>query len=1119
MLKRFVLVFATAALVCLGSMQAQDTGRISGTVTDSSGAVVTGAAVRIVNTQTAIERTMQTDVSGRYEIPRLPVGPYSVSVSMQGFQTASVPNLDLHIDQDLRVDVQMRVGSTAETVEVTAAPPLTETSSSEIGNVIQENRVRELPLNGRNILQLALLAPGATEAEPQSGVERFTFNSGGFTVSINGGRTDQNLYVLDGIWNGVVYFNQQNINPTVDMISEFRVKGTNADASSGFGHGGIVTYATRSGGNDFHGKLWEFVRNDIFDAKNYFDTKKPAYRQNQFGGVFSGPLFRGKYKSFFAVSYEQLQIRKGLTAVQTLPTAKQISGDFSADRPIFDPLTTRPDPARPGQFIRDRFLNNIIPANRIAAPSAYLASFLPKLAVGGVGNYINNSKRTNRRDQANVRLDHSLSQRDQVFARFTLANFLGIEPLGVGTGANPPFNILPVTENAFSRNLALGWTHSFSNNLLNDFRFGFNRARLPREQRGPDFFTMFNIPGSNRSPADFGLPAVSVTGFTAFGANDTITPFLLTENDFQWANDTSWVRGKHTFKFGGNFMRTQLIHQFDFFAKGSLSFQSAFTTDPQNRNNTGNAFADFLLGFPTQNRIGLGSTYSHSFEYRIESYFNDTWKIVPRLTLNMGVRYEVMRPPLFAEPLSTLAKDGRIVVSVPDNGPLPPQVNLYAGKGITFVTAKDAGYPATLVDTDKNNFAPRVGLAWDVAGDAKTVVRSGYGLFYSQRQQINTSAQFINDIPFYNMSTVLNQGVGFAANPTSLTPTLNWSNMIVNNVSLPGGTAFPRSLPFGEIQQWSLGIQRSLWTDAALETDYVGTSARKLLGSYNPNQVDFLGEGCVGIGAGYDLPANCTRNAPRTRPFPQFGNFTSWQPKNTSSYNALIVNLNQRSRKGLTFQAGYTWSHSIDTSSGENVGGTSGNGTRNSYASVDVERGNSNFDTRHRFTLSTIYQLPIGPRQKYWNVTGALGKLLEGWQVGGIATYSKGVSFTVTQANDPTGLGLGLLPNVVCNPNEGAPHTVQQWFNTACFVTQGTSYGNAGRNIVSGPPIKNFDLYTNKSTALTERMNLAFRAEFFNAFNTPQFLIPQRSLGGAGFGQILSARDPRDIQLSLALSF
>lgn len=1105
------IITTLLALFCVTApLVAQNMGSIHGTVTDPTGASVPGATVLVKNVGTGSERKATTDAGGGFEVPQLLIGNYSLQVSAASFQTTTIENLTLHISENLLVDVNMKIGESRQEVTVTGAPPLTDTVSSEVGNVIQGERVHELPLNGRNVLQLALLAPGATEAEPNNGIQRFTFNSGGVTMSINGGRIDQNEYLLDGIWDQIVYFNQENVSPTVDAVAEFRVRGTTSDASSGFGDGGVITYATRSGTNKFHGKLWEFVRNDKFDARNYFDAVKPAYRQNQFGAIVSGPIwfpgYNGKDKTFFMLSYEGLRIRQGLTGLNTIPTADEIAGNFAGLATIYDPETTTPDPANPGQYIRTPFTGNMIPQDRIVAPSAYLASFFPLVTTAGAGNYINNAKQIEDNDQANLRIDQRISIKDQIYGRVTFNKVGNIDPLGVSLSATPPFNppFLPSTERAFSWNGGVHWTHLFSSALISDALVGVNRSRMPRDQTGPNFYGMFGIPGGNSSPADFGLPSISASGYSTFGGSDIITPFNLTETDYQFADNLSYMRHKHTFQVGTSLMHTRLNSQFDFFAKGSVNFSGLFTADPENPHSTGNSFADFLLGIPSSVTVGLGETIEHSVEYRFESYLDDAWKVTPKVTLNWGIRYELLRPPVFQEPISGLdTRTGDMVVSVPNNGPLPPQVNTFIPLGVNFVTAQQAGYPSNLIYTEKTNVAPRVGVAYDLRGDGKTVIRAGAGLYYGQRQQINSTAQMRDDLPFFSMYLINNEGVGYVANPTSATPTLFWNNLLSNPAALPAGTSFLGKLPLAQIWQWTFGVERQLLRDTALEVDYVGLTGNKLLESYDPNQVDLLGEYV----------------AAKTRPFPQYGNFISWRPEATTSYNALIVNVKQRFHSGLTFQAGYTWSHSIDTSSGENVGGGSGNGTRDAYAPASIDRGNSNFDSRNRFVLSYVYELPFGHDRKFLNLDGFAGAALAGWNVGGITTYSTGVPLTATFAVDPTGLSLSTLPNVTCNPNTSAPHTPQEWFNTACFQTQSTTYGDEGRNTIQGPGIANWDIFLSKNTTFKDHYGVLFRTEFFNAFNKPQFLLPDASFGATGFGTITQASAPREIQFSLSFAF
>lgn len=1103
---RVAFLFLLGVALASPPLWAQGTGSIGGHITDPDGAAIPDAVVTARNAETGFARSVKTNSLGNYEVSRLSVGNYLVIVEHAGFKTATVTDVVLHIDESVRVDVSLQLGELREEVVVSAAPPLTATTTAEIGDVIEERRVQELPLSRRNVLELSLLAPGAAPAAPGNGIEAFTVNSDGLSVSINGGRMDANLYLLDGVYNQSIFFNQLNIVPTVDAVAEFRVKGSLYDAESGYGHGGVINFATKSGTNEFHGKVWEFLRNDDLDARNFFDDEKPPFRQNQFGFSVGGPISRDR--TYFFGSYEGLRVRKGLTALSTLPTAAQRVGDFSADAPIFDPLTTREDPANPGQFIRDPFPGNVIPPGRIHPASAFLVDFLPIPATGGVGNFISTDTRVNDRDQFNMRVDHRFSDNDQVFGRFTFADSEGQEPFAPNflSAAPPPPAGFGITQDAFSRNLALGWIHIFSPNLVNEFRFGFNRARMPRQttHTDTDFYGMFNIPGANRDPADFGFPHVSVVGFSDFGDTDIISPFFLTETDFQYTDNLSLTKGRHSWKFGFTFLRMRLAHRFDLLNKAFPTFSGGFTTDPQNPGSTGNSFADFLLGTPTIVLAGVGTTSSHSFVNRFEVYGHDTWRATPKLTLSWGLRYEVMRPPLFEEGISILDDEtGNIVVHMPNDGPLPPEVDTFIPLGVNFVTNEEAGFPDALVDTDANNFAPRFGFAYDLAGDGETVIRGGYGIFFVQRTLVNSTSQVRASIPFFSVSVGLNAGVGgLLPSPPSDTPTLFWDDIFTNLGALPGGNTAVRDFPLGYVQQYTLNIQRQLFPDTVLEIDYIGSTGRKLDRIFTQNQVDVLGQ---------------VTGVPLTRPFPQLGDFIGFRASASSNYNALVIKATQRMRAGLTFQAGYTWSKSIDTASDEFESGGVGARPQNSY-DERAERGRSTFDTRHRFILSYLYELPVGPGKPF--LQGG-GKLLEGWRIGGIVSLQTGVPLSPVFAVDPTGTGTNFSrPHQVCDPNQGAPHSPEKWFNTECFERQPDfTYGSAGRNTIDGPGITNVDFAIYKTTSFQERYAVEFRTEFFNIFNTTNFLLPNRVFDSPSFGRVFRARDPRIIQFSLAFSF
>lgn len=1100
------LILATSFLLMSGHVFGQATGSIIGTIKDQSGAILPGVSVRARNVATGFTRETVTDADGNYVIALLPVGTYEVTAELAGFKKAVTPNVILEVDARTRVDLILQVGEITEVVEVTEAPPLVQAETSEVGSVIEERRVTELPLNARNFLQLALLAPGAVAAAQETGASRFTVSGGGLTVNINGGRDDQNYYLIDGVSNTDVSFNNMNIPLSVDAVQEFKVKGTLYSAEYGNLSGGQVSVSTKSGSNKFHGTLFEFLRNDALDARNFFDPgEAPPFKQNQFGFSFGGPIIRDR--TFFFGNYEGLRVRQSVTQTSTLPTEKMLRGDFSGLPQIFDPMTTRRDPNDPNKFIRDPFPNNIIPPQRIHPASAFLASLLPKVQQAGAGNFTSIGTRRNDRDQFTIRIDHRLSDRDNLLVRFTFAEAETTEPfapnfLSAAPPAPPGFGI---NFDSFGRNLAISETHVFGTNLVNEFRFGFNRANTLRltENSDIDFYGMFKIPGTSREPFDFGLPPISVAGFSDFGDTDIASPFNFLMNHFQWTDNLVWTRGNHSLKFGADIWRQQFYHTFDLFIRGWQQFSGGFTADPRNPGNTGNSFADFLLGIPTLN-IGSvgGNTRGHSFIWAANFYVHDDWKATPRLTLNLGLRYEFWRPPLTREPRSAVDfKTGNLVIN---REQLPAGLERFREQGINFVTFKEAGWPRTLVDSDKNNFGPRFGFAYDLTGGGRTVLRGGFGWFFATRTLAGTHAQTQANIPFFGTSAAVNLGVGGLVGLSAL-PTLTWDNSFTAVFVPNAGNTTERNFPLGDVYQWSLNVQHQLTNALALEIDYIGSLGRKTDRILRGNQ-RIAGKG----------------NPNPPRPFPQLGDFILFGGGTNSHYEALMLKAEQRFVRGLAFVVSYTFSRSIDTASNGFESGGVNAPPQNSYNPNDGERGLSNFHSKHRFVLSYVYELPFGRGRRFLtNIPTVLDHIIGGWQVSGVTTFQSGQPLTPVFQVDPSGTGFTFTrPNQVCDPNRGAPHTVERWFRTECFERQPPFFfGNAGRNTVIGPGFKNWDFALLKNFRVREPHALQLRAEFFNLFNNVNFQLPNRVFDSPNFGRIFGANPSRQIQFGLKYVF
>jgi outer membrane receptor protein involved in Fe transport len=1058
--KQVILFLAALALVCWASLPtyAQTTrGTITGTVSDESGAVVAGAKVTVTQIDQGLTWDTTTDASGNYVVPSLFPGRYRVEAEMKGFQKTVIEPLQLHVDERLAVDPVLKVGAVTQQVEVTSRGEIVQTASSSISQVVGTKMVLDLPLNGRNFLQLGLLSPGTNTPPPG------TVSEGRGGIGISGGRVESNQFSLDGIYNGSTAYGDLNVAISVDAIEEFKIQRNTFSAEFGYGTG-QVNVATKSGANSFHGSVYEFIRNNTLDARQFFDAEIPPFRQNQFGASVGGPI--RKDKTFFFANYEGFRWRRDLTLIGTLPTAAMLAGTFSS--PIIDPLT-RGTPGGPTTFA-----NNQIPTNpnRFSALSTRILAYLPRPATGGANNYTTTAGSTQDWDQMTFRVDHRVSSKDSFFARYTLYKDLN---------THAPYSLTSGTTNKTRpQNVTLQWIHSFSANLLNEVRLGLNREMFTYLQDGaygPDVLQFTNIVAD---PINHGLPVVAIAGYAGFGTPATY-PMFRGSNVYQYSDNLTWIRGRHTLKFGGGFRAVQQPHWPFLMTRGYYVFQGF---------NTGNAVADFLLGNPFV-AIGAGKApvSFQSFHF-YDSYLQDDWKVAPRLTLNFGMRYERVGT-------TTDRFRGRLGIFDEATGQL-------VGPG---AAVDQAG----LVNPDNLGFQPRFGFSWQPFSKPHTVLRGGFGVY--------NGVKAINERNFSLGSEIAWQQIVDINALLGLPPAVTWDNLFPAAPPL-GGVGIlsddPRSRdPYS--MMYSLGIQRDLAFDSVLEVDYVGQVQRKQMIRIDINQAalpPLLPNG---------QPDLTSPIGPR-RPYPSLGSVLMVKDIASGNYNSLQVRFEKRYSRNLSFLAGYTWSKAMDNGSFCDIGGC--NALQNNK-NMAAEYGRSSSDQRHRLVMSPMYLLPFGKGQKYLsNLSGVPNALVKGWQVNSIISFASGTPFPVQEAGGDrtqTGnfgggkqfancIGPGMLPN-----NQ---RTVQRDFNTSAFelAPLGT-FGNCGRDILTSRGTNNWDISLFKNTSLTEGTTLQFRAEFFNAFNHPQFGIPNYDPTNAAFGQISSVGRAREIQFALKLLF
>jgi Carboxypeptidase regulatory-like domain/TonB dependent receptor-like, beta-barrel len=1033
-------------------------GSIRGTVTDTSEARLTGALVKVVNAGTNDIRTTTSSDDGEFIVSLLPPGSYRLEVE-QGAYKKYIQYVELRVNQELRINVTLDVGSIAEEVVVTAPQAPLRKDSPAIGTVIENHQITGLPLDGRNFLELSLLVPGAVPAAPGSaGSVR-----GDFAFSVNGAREDSNNFLLDGVYNVDPKLNTFSVKPPVDAIREFEVLTSSYDASFGRNAGAQVNVVLRSGSNSYHGTAYEFFRNGALDARNFFalpEEKAPKYQRNQFGFSFGGPVI--KNRSFFFADYEGTRAREGVTRVTNVPTLAERRGDFSGSlfRAPINPFTQQPFP---GNRIPDGFINPV----GLAIAALYPA---PNRNVA-FQNFVSSPTLRDRDDHFDVRLDHSISSASELAFRYSFADRNLFEPF-----SGPSFSALPGFGNDIPRraqNFMISETHIFSPSFVNEARVAFNRVAIAvlQENAGTSINEQVGLPELSNNPRDFGLSFITISGFSRLG-HEFNNPQQSVTNTFQLLDNASYARGKHLVKFGLDFRVAQQNAFRDVQSRGFLTFSDQTPL-------TGNALADLLLDLPT---LAGGARLDNHQHLRTESYnlyVNDSFRVKPSLTISAGLRYEYNSPPVDTQDRATL----------------------YDVETQSLVAVGTQGVPRGGYKPDRNNFAPRVGLAWNLGSKGDTVLRAGYGVYYDQSALAPGELLYFN-APYFD----LNLFFSLPGLPLSL------SNPFPSQFPFPlpdSAFAFQRDLRTAYMQHWSLSIQQQLGRSRVIEAAYVGSKGTKLLTARDINQ---------------PRPSPAQFNP---RPVPQFDDITLEESSANSNYNSLQIRFQQRLDFGLSLLSSYTWSKSIDNASGFFTSAGDPNFPQDSF-NTRAERGRSNFDVRQRLSISYAYDFPFGKGRHLLADNGWVTAALTGWQTYGIVTLQTGRPFTVALLseidNSNTGrsnLGFGAndRPNIVGNPKLEDPGP-NKWLNTAAFALPPRgSFGDAGRNILDGPGFQNFNASLVKNTRLTESVDLQFRAEAFNLFNHPNFDLPDNFFGSPTFGQILSAQSPRHIQFGLKLLF
>ena len=1086
------------------------TGTIVGTVRDPQGAAVPGATVTIREEGKGTRSAHTAAQDGSFVAPFLIPGTYEVTVELTGFRRFVHRGVVLQVNQRARVDATLELGGLTDSTEVVGLAPLTRTDSAELGEVIEERAVRELPLNGRNFATLVYLVPGVTAGqvgENLSGAS--TFNPrGASNFNALGSQANTNAWLVDGIDNNEYTFNTVIVQPTVESVREFKV--LTGTFSAEFGRGaGVVSVSTKSGNNEWHGTAFEYLRNERFDAKNFFalpTAKKAPLDRHQFGGSISGPIV--KNKTFFFFDYAGIKENRGQVFVNTVPTEAARRGDFSDYRDrngnlilVYDPLTTAPNPNGAG-FVRQPFPGNVIPAGRLDAVGLNVASIYPlPNGPGNFDNYTSTIDRAVRDHSFTARIDHRASERDSFFVRFAYEKYKLDAPQGQAACCLPTpdaaasrFDLGPFVAGIQNTRLtthggAFNWTHLFGATVVNELRLGYARTNPETVQSdyGHESATSLGIQGINISDYTTGLPNLNIQDVTGISGGPAFLPVNPQQIHYQAEDTLTWLWGRHSLKTGYRFVLRKPQPFTHTNTRSSIAINRNLTNNPQT-NSQGSGLATLLLGYTTGGQRGflLDNYEFTNSEHSI--YVQDDWKATDRITLNLGLRYEVYVPDT--------EKEDRL----PNYDPVAMEL-VYAGETADRRANKQIRW---------GNFAPRFGVAWDVTGNARNVVRAGYGRSYFPVPYAagNLLHQNVPDSVSQNYSVETNplvytpDRVPRLSNPFPAIVPLKPQGTAALNAANPivFGHAFSNETP--HMDTWQLSYERQITGSLVAEVAYAGSKGSNLIWVGNINEVQ---------------PGPGSQASRRLiQPLANVANILYFDPSNESSYHGLQAKLNKRFSHGLQFLASYTFAKSLDYAGSPASGGGAVGGPQ-SVTLFDESKGPSGFDVKHRFVLSWVWALPFGEGHRLAD-GGFLKPILEGWQFGGIVTLSTGRPFTVflnTGVNNgapswPDRIGDGRLDNP----------TVDLWFDPTAFKAPAPNhYGTSGRGVLYAPGTQTVDVSLSRTFPISG-VRLQFRADAFNLFNTPQLGFPNANIGSPTVGRITSTiGDNRSMQFALKLDF
>ncbi|MBI4910571.1 MAG: carboxypeptidase regulatory-like domain-containing protein [Acidobacteria bacterium] len=1084
-MSKFCQIAFLLFVLCGGLLTGQSpTANVIGVIKDQTGAQVPGASVILRHVEKGETREISSNAEGEFTITNLSPGEYQILISKEGFRKLEERGVVLELDQTARIEFAMQVGSVTETMQVEATVPLLNTENAAKGDVIVSKEMVDIPLDGRDFADLAYLVPGV--GQKAQGASGSNFN-------VNGARSDNTNFVIDGFNNQNPRGGSAQARPPLDAMMEFKMQTTGYSAEYGRLAGGTMNMVLKTGTNKLHGSLFEFIRNDAFDARGVFDSKKTKLRRNQFGAVLDGPvyipkLYDGRNRMFFLVNWEAYRQINGNSNYASVPTEKQRGGDFNGSVNVNNQPVTLVDPFSGGKSgacvngkIGDCFPGNVIPASRLDPIAKQVMAYYPLPTLpGNANNYYTVIDDNDKWDTILVKLDKRFRSADNLSGRFLKRFNRNTNPYNgsaVGGFGNATDNHQTLA--------GLSYTALVRPTLINETRLGVTRTanREIADKQGRDYAAEWGLQGSTSEPDMVGFPRFTVTNMAALG-NAASMPVIYHVTNYQVADTLTWVKGKHMLKFGGDLMRTQFFQPYYNNNRGTYIFNGFWTTSP---------VADMTLGVLNQVTRTVGTNPNYLFFNNFGFFAQDDYRVSSTLTLNVGLRYEIPTPPneKYGRMSNFVPELGKLVISSDRTVPNLPQLLADASLTGKVVLASEVGLPDSLIKAYYRSLAPRFGFAWRPFGRTQTVVRGGYGIYYGSNLWNPVRNDLANVYPF-TIAQTLNKNT---SNPSLLTlqNPLGVRGNLAGVLTPNGFQTYPTPQ---YLQSWNLTMERELNREIAMEVAYVGSKGTHLGRKFNINQP-------------YRVP-EMRVNGAFPRPISTFNDIDFYSFGSNSIYNAGIITLRKRTQRGIFYRINYVFSKSLDDSSQIADSSDGGIGQPQNSRCLRCERGRSDWDRGHSVTALFLYNLPSGGFAPLRRV-----------QVSGTTRMQTGSPVTLLVSNSQLDQGEANRPDRIAKGTLENP-TPEMWYDKAAFPLVPSSafrFGTSGRNVIDGPGLVDVNISLIKRMQVRERAQLQFRGEAFNAINHPNFNLPNQNVNAPAGGTITAARNARLFQFSLRLQF